>query len=156
MDLSSEAFEPSTTIPVKYTGEGEDVSPPLRWSDLPSGTRRLALVMDDPDAPRDEPWVHWLIYNIPADAGGLDEGIAPSESPDRPAGAAQGRNSWDAVGYGGPMPPPGHGTHHYHFNLCALDEELNLPPGLTKDELLEKISAHVLAQAELVGTYERK
>ncbi|MBS3735103.1 MAG: YbhB/YbcL family Raf kinase inhibitor-like protein [Phycisphaerae bacterium] len=155
MDLTSEAFQPSTTIPVKYTGEGEDVSPPLRWTGAPDGVRHFALVMDDPDAPRSEPWVHWLIYNIPGYAEGLAEGVDKAEAPSDPSGAAQGLNSWGTIGYGGPMPPPGHGTHHYHFKLYALDAEGDLPPGLSKNDLLERIDGHVLAETELVGVYER-
>lgn len=155
--VSSSAFAQNERIPKKYTGEGEDVSPPLAWTGLPAETRELALICDDPDAPIAEPWVHWVIYNIPAAAQGLPEGVARVEKPPVPAGAVQGKNHWpkDNLGYLGPMPPPGHGTHHYHFTLYALSEPLSLPPGLTKAELLKKIQGKVLAQGRLTGTYSR-
>lgn len=156
MEIRSSAFEAQTRIPVKYTGEGDDVSPPLSWSGAPDGVAGYALICDDPDAPGDEPWVHWVIYNIPAGASGLGENIAKTETLEEPAGAAQGTNSWGTLGYGGPMPPPGHGPHHYHFRLWALPESLDHRPGLSKDELLEAIQDHALAEAELIGVYERK
>lgn len=153
--IESEAFRPNQTIPRQHTGEGQDISPPLRWSNLPESTKQLALIADDPDAPRPEPWVHWVIYNIPSNVDSLPAGIETNETLKAPAGAMQGRNSWGKIGYGGPMPPPGHGVHHYHFKLYALDAELELKPGMAKDGLLMVISDHVLGQAELVGTYQR-
>ncbi|MCK4341420.1 MAG: YbhB/YbcL family Raf kinase inhibitor-like protein [Phycisphaerae bacterium] len=155
MTISSTAFEPGQPIPRKHTGQGEDLSPALSWSGVPSGTVELALIMDDPDAPRPEPWVHWVIYKIPAGAEGLKEGVDTSEKLSDPAGTLQGKNSWPTIGYRGPMPPPGHGTHHYHFKLYALDSALLVAAGLTKDELLAAMQGHVLAEGELVGTYER-
>jgi Raf kinase inhibitor-like YbhB/YbcL family protein len=148
IQVSSPAFEPGGTIPRKYTGEGQDVSPPLAWSGLPEGTRELALVCDDPDAPAPKPFVHWVLYKIPADRGGLPEGDA--------RGALEGENDFGGTGYGGPMPPRRHGTHRYRFRVYALDTELGVVAGLTKDELLRAIEGHVLAEGELVGTYERK
>jgi Raf kinase inhibitor-like YbhB/YbcL family protein len=148
IQVSSPAFEPGGTIPKKYTGEGQDVSPPLAWSGLPEGTRELALVCDDPDAPTSKPFVHWVLYKIPADLSGLPEGDA--------RGALEGENDFGGTGYGGPMPPRGHGTHRYRFKTYALDTELGVVAGLTKDELLRVIEGHVLAEGELVGTYERK
>lgn len=153
--LSSSAFKHNEPIPRKYTGEGADVSPPLSWSGLPAGTKELALIMDDPDAPRPEPWVHWVIYKLPPTLSGLPEGLPKTPTLSDPPGTMQGRNTWPKIGYNGPMPPPGHGVHHYHFRLYALDTALDVQPGLTKDELLAKMKGHILAQGELVGTYQR-
>lgn len=145
--LASSAFTPGGQIPTKYTGEGEDVSPPLAWSGAPDGTMELALICDDPDAPRPEPWVHWVLYAIPAGTDSLAEGGTGV--------GLEGKTSWGATGYGGPMPPPGHGTHHYRFRLYALGQTLALEAGATKDELLSAMKGLVLAHGELVGTYER-
>ncbi|MBN1345117.1 MAG: YbhB/YbcL family Raf kinase inhibitor-like protein [Phycisphaerae bacterium] len=153
--IESEAFGANLAIPKKYSGQGQDVSPPLRWSDLPPGAKQLALIVDDPDAPRAEPWVHWVIYNISAETNHLPEGVDKTKQPAAPAGALQGKNSWRKIGYGGPMPPPGHGVHHYHFKLYALDAPMDLKPGLTRDGLLKAIRGHILAQGELIGTYQR-
>lgn len=158
IQLSSSVFEADQQIPTKYTGDGADVSPPLTWSFLPENTVELALICDDPDAPTAEPWVHWVIYKIPADQPGLPENVEPIHSPGEIPGAAQGINSWSSgrtVGYRGPAPPPGHGTHHYHFKIFALDTSLKVKPGLSKTALLAAISGHVLEVGELVGTYER-
>ena len=156
LKITSSAFQNNQPIAKKYTGEGEDISPPLTWSDLPSGTKQIALICDDPDAPRPEPWVHWLIYAIPAGTSGLPEGVPPDPKLQSPAGAMQGRNSFEKIGYGGPMPPPGHGVHHYHFKLYALSKPLQLQPGADKKTLLAAMQGVILAQAEFVGTYERK
>jgi len=153
--LESPAFAPGKPVPKRYTGEGEDISPPLKWSGVPKEAKELALICDDPDAPRPEPWVHWVIYKLPANLTELPENVSKQASPARPAGAVQGKNSWGKIGYGGPMPPPGHGVHHYHFKLYALDAVLDLPPGLTKDDLLKKIRPHIIAEGELIGTYQR-
>ena len=147
MKLTSEAFEEGQSIPQKYTGEGANVSPPLSWSDAPEGTQEFALICDDPDAPREEPWVHWVLWDIPADTTSLHEASA--------GGGTEGANSSGGTGYTGPMPPPGHGTHHYHFKLYALDTDIQLNAGATKKDLLQTIQDHVLAKTELVGTYER-
>ena len=155
IEIESEAFGANQAVPRKYTGEGQDISPPLRWSNLPEGTKQLALIVDDPDAPRPEPWVHWLLYNIPPNVDSLPEGIETGKTLKTPAGAMQGKNSWGRIGYGGPMPPPGHGVHHYHFKLYAMDAELELKPGLEKDGLLTVITGHVLGEGELVGTFQR-
>ena len=158
IEITSSVFSEGGPIPVKYTGEGDDISPPLAWSGAPEATRQLALICDDPDAPRPEPWVHWVIYKIPADATELPEGIAKTAELDEPAAAVQGGNSWPEgknVGYGGPMPPPGHGKHHYFFKLYALDVELTDGPGLDKAGLLSAMSGHVIAEGQLMGTYER-
>jgi Raf kinase inhibitor-like YbhB/YbcL family protein len=146
--VESGVFETGGGIPKKYTGEGADVSPPLRWSGMPDGTKELALVCDDPDAPTAQPWVHWVVYGIPAETTGLAEGSA--------GGAREGKNDFGKTGYGGPMPPPGHGVHHYHFKFYALGEQLTLGAGATKEELLRAMKGHVLGEGELVGTYERR
>ncbi len=158
IEVTSTAFAQGEPIPNKYTGEGEDVSPPLSWSGLPEGTKELALICDAPDAPTAEPWVLWVIYKIPATTTGLLEGIPPKPRLKKPAGALQGRNSWPSgkmIGYRGPMPPPGHGTHHYRFTLYALDVKLPVEPSESKKTLLEEISDHILAKGRLTGTYKR-
>ena len=156
ISITSTAFEAGKAIPKKYSGEGEDVSPPLAWSNVPQGTKELALICDDPDAPMGT-WVHWVLYKVPAGTTSLPEGLPREKTLDTPAGAAQGVNSFgsDNVGYRGPMPPKGHGPHHYHFKIYALDKPVTLPPGVDKKKLLAEIRDHVLAQGELVGTYER-
>jgi len=153
LTLASTAFAAGRPIPRKYTGDGQDASPPLAWSNLPDGTKELALIVDDPDAPT-PPWVHWVIYKVPADAGALAEGIAAAADVSAPAGALQGRNSWKTLGYRGPAPPPGR-PHHYHFKLYALDTQLNLKAGADKEALLAAMAGHILAEGELVGTYQR-
>lgn len=159
LKISTDAFEPDGPIPSKYTGEGEDVSPALQFSGVPRGTKSLAIICDDPDAPRREPWVHWIIYNMPADTASLPEGVPRDAELESPAGAKQGINSWSSqnVGYRGPMPPPGHGIHHYHFKLYALDTTLDVTPTKAdKDTILAAVKGHLLDEAEIVGTYERK
>jgi len=153
--LSSPAFVDGKPIPKRHTEDGENVSPEVRWSGLPKGTQELVLIVDDPDAPTPEPWVHWLIYNIPADSTGLAEGVSSAPTLQSPKGALQGKNSWGTVGYRGPAPPHGHGLHHYHFKLYALDAPLDAGPGLDKKDLLEAMSGHVLSHREVVGTYLR-
>jgi Raf kinase inhibitor-like YbhB/YbcL family protein len=153
--VTSSAFTEGQRIPKKYTGEGQDVSPPLAWSNVPEPTKELALICDDPDAPRGT-WVHWVIYKIPAGTKGLPEGVPQAPQLKAPNGAVQGMNSSDATGYHGPMPPPGHGVHHYHFKLYALDAPLDAKPGLDKKALSEAMRGHILAEGELMGTYERK
>jgi Raf kinase inhibitor-like YbhB/YbcL family protein len=155
LNLQTPAFEYSQPIPVRFTGDGADVSPELTWTDPPAGTRDLALIVDDPDAPTAEPWVHWVIYKIPPEVRKLAEGIPARPALDRPAGTVQGKNSWGTVGYRGPAPPKGHGTHHYHFRLYALDAPVHAAAGLDKNAVLKLMKGHILAQAELVGTYQR-
>lgn len=153
--ITSSAFRPNEPIPRKYTGEGTDVSPPLAWSGVPDGTKELALIMDDPDAPRAEPWVHWVIYKLPPTLTGLPGGVPKTPTLADPAGAVQGNNTWPKIGYNGPMPPKGHGVHHYHFKLYALDTALDVKPGLDKKQLLAQMKGHILGEGDLVGTYER-
>jgi Raf kinase inhibitor-like YbhB/YbcL family protein len=149
IEVSSPAFEPGGAIPQKYTGEGRDVSPPLIWEGLPDETKEIALICDDPDAPTPNPWVHWVVYKIRADVMGFREGSTQGE-------VLEGKNDFGTLGYGGPMPPRGHGVHHYYFKVYALDVELEVAAGLTKEQLLEAIEGHVLDEGELVGIYERK
>ena len=157
LTVRSRAFENGQRIPVKHTADGADVSPALSWSDVPAEAKELALICDDPDAPRPEPWVHWVICKLPASLTGLPEGVPRQAALREPAGALQGRNSWPSgnIGYRGPAPPKGHGVHHYRFTLYALDAALEPSAELTKDELLEKMRGHVIAEGTLVGTYER-
>lgn len=153
--IQSRSFPAGGPIPVRHTGDGEDVSPELSWSGLSAGTAELVLVVDDPDAPVAEPWVHWVLYRIPPGSTGLPEGFHGTMVPPGHAGLRQGVNSWNTVGYRGPAPPRGHGVHRYRFTLYALDRALELPPGLDKTRLLEAMEGHILAQGEVVGTYER-
>ena len=154
MELTSSAFVHQGEIPRKYTCDGEDLSPPLSWADLPAGTKSLALIVDDPDAPDpDAPkmvYVHWVLYDIPPEATGLAEAVRPA---DLPRGTREGVNDWGRTGYGGPCPPIG--RHRYFHKLYALDtvfRDLGKP---TKRQLLAVMEDHVLAQAELIGTYQR-
>jgi Raf kinase inhibitor-like YbhB/YbcL family protein len=154
--LTSAAFENGKPVPRKYTGDGDDVSPPLAWSNVPAGTRQFALIVDDPDAPTPEPWVHWVLYQLAGSATSLPERIPPAARVAVCGGLLQGQNSWPrSTGYRGPAPPKGHGVHHYHFRLYALNTELDLKAGLDKAGLLAAIQGHVLSTAELIGTYER-
>lgn len=158
IQITSTAFGEGQPIPKKHTGDGADVSPPLAWTNAPADAKSFALICDDPDAPTPSPWVHWVIFNLPAGIDSLPEGVPNAQRPGQPAGAIQGENSFGkgaTIGYRGPAPPPGHGTHHYHFKLYALDAELQLAPGATKEELLRAMESHILARGELVGTYER-
>lgn len=145
MKLTSNAFDAGSRIPKRYTGEGEDVSPALAF-DPPSGAVELCLECDDPDAPRARPWVHWLVAGLPGNASSLAEDVK---------GLVEGRNDFGNDGWGGPMPPPGHGVHHYHFRLHALDAPSGLEQGFTQDDLRRAIDGKVVATAELMGTYER-
>ena len=152
--LVSSAFHANGEIPARYTCEGDDVSPPLSWSGIPPGTKSMALIVDDPDAPDPKHprvvWVHWVLYNIPAGPGGLPEAVANGALP---PGARQGRNSWDRTGYGGPCPPIG--RHRYFHKLYALDAELPDLREPSANALVRAMDGHVLAQAELVGTYRK-
>lgn len=155
LSVSSTAFAPNQPIPRKYTADGHNVSPPLAWQAGPAGTVEYAVIVDDPDAPSPQPWVHWLCYRIPESIKNTPEGVPPSQRIANPPGALQGKNSWDRTGYGGPQPPKGHGTHHYRFAVYALDAALDVQPNTDKKTLLAAMQGHILAQGELVGTYER-
>lgn len=145
--VTSSAFEEGQPIPKAYTGDGRDVSPSLAWSGAPEETREFALICDDPDAPRAEPWVHWVVYRIPGSCAEMQEGGTGA--------AVEGTNSWGRTGYNGPLPPPGHGTHHYHFKIYALDTPVDLAPGATRAQVLDAVDGHLIDEGELVGTYER-
>ena len=157
--ITSTAFAEGKAIPKKYTGEGADVSPPLGWSNVPQGTKELALICDDPNAPTPKPWVHWVLAKIPAETTGLPEGVPRQPQLADPPGAVQGKNSWpdgqDNIGYRGPMPPPGHGTHHYYFRVYALDKAVPVSAAANKESLLREIEKHKLAEGVLIGTYKR-
>lgn len=158
MTLRSSAFASGQSIPQRFTADGRNVSPPLEWENVPDGTQEFVLICDDPDAPTPQPWVHWVLYKIPGNVRSLAEGLPNKSRLDEPNGALQGRNSWKQgtiIGWRGPVPPPGHGVHHYHFRLYALDVPLELAPGLDKDSLLAAMKGHILAEGHLVGTYER-
>ncbi len=156
LTVKSPAFLEGHPIPARHTEDGEDVSPALSWTTPPKGAVEFALIVDDPDAPGEDPWVHWILARIPATRDALPEGFGRSGRPaDVPAGLVEGKTSWGTVGYRGPAPPPGHGVHHYHFKLYALDASLDIPPGIAKHDLLEMLSGHVLSRGELVGTYKR-
>lgn len=150
-ELKSSAFQPDQSIPRKYTCDGPDVSVPLSWTDPPAGTKSFALIADDPDAPMGT-WVHWVVYDLPAETRELPEGLPPQET--LPNGAKQGLNDFRRVGYGGPCPPPGP-AHRYFFKLYALDSQTNLRPRATKQQLLDAMKGHILAEAQLVGRYKR-
>ena len=153
MKLTSSAFQQGDTIPKKYTGDGADVSPPLRWEGAPQGTKSFALICDDPDAPVGT-WTHWVLYNLPAEVGMLEEGVAKQET--LPSGARQGKNCWadDNIGYRGPSPPKGK-PHRYFFKVYALDVMLDQTPGASKQQLEKAMKGRVLAHGELMGTYGR-
>ena len=153
MELTSTAFPAQGEIPVRHTCEGENLAPPLQWSGVPAGTQSLVLIVDDPDAPDPaaplRTWVHWVLVDLPPTACGLPEGGRPL-----PAGAREGLNDWRRPGYGGPCPPVG--RHRYFFKLYALDRALPGLPRPTKAAVEQAMRSHVLAQAELVGTYIKR
>src|SRR5438093_3031834 len=151
-ELESSAFKAGETIPRKHTCDGQDLSPPLAWTDPPPGTKSLALVCDDPDAPGGT-WVHWVLYGVPASATSLPEGVPPALA--RDDGSRQGTNDFRRAGYGGPCPPRG-APHRYFFKLYALDIVPALAPGASKPALLKAIEGHTLGQAELMGRYARQ
>jgi Raf kinase inhibitor-like YbhB/YbcL family protein len=150
-EIHVSAFANGTTIPAKYTADGKEVSPKLDWSGTPEGAKALVLIMDDPDAPRGL-WVHWLVYDLPADTQTLPEGVGKGAT--LPAGAKEGINSWNRSGYGGPSPPPGK-PHRYYFKLYALSAPTGLNAGVTKAELEAAIKDKTLGMAQWMGTYGR-
>jgi Raf kinase inhibitor-like YbhB/YbcL family protein len=151
LQIESDAFESEGAIPQRYTCDGEDLSPSLSWSESPAGTQSLVLICDDPDAPV-RTWNHWLLFNIPATARSLPEGI-PADPTVEGAGT-HGANSWHQLGYGGPCPPKG-SAHRYYFQLYALDISLGLGPGASKNEVERAMMDHVLAEGQLMGQYSR-
>lgn len=151
LEVASSSFPADGTIPRKFTCDADDRSPELHWSKLPSGTKSIALIADDPDAPVGT-WVHWVLFNLPPDTQSLPEGVPKKESLDN--GALQGTNDFGNVGYGGPCPPPGK-PHRYFFKLYALDSNLNLKSGAKKADVERAMKGHVLAQGEFMGRYGR-
>ncbi len=150
--LTSSAFSEGGEIPRKHTCDGEDVSPLLEWGDPPADTRSFALICDDPDAPAGT-WVHWVLYNLPANARKLPEGVATKAT--LPDGGSQGVNDFRRTGYGGPCPPPGP-AHRYYFKLYALRAVPDLKPSATKKDLVRAMEGQILAESQLMGRYQRK
>ena len=146
--LTSTAFKEGESIPRKYTCDGEDISPPLKWASAPAGVKTFALIVDDPDAPMGT-WVHWVAFNIPPTGSALPEKVPPKDS--LPDGTVQGKNDFRKIGYGGPCPPGG--THRYFFKLYALDTLLTLKSGSSKADLVKAMDGHIVAQAQLMGRY---
>jgi len=151
MEIKSSVFDEGGMIPKRYTCDDADISPPLSWTGAPEGTKSFALISDDPDAPVGT-WVHWVIFNMPANVSELPEMVPPSKS--LPDGTKQGTNDFRKIGYGGPCPPGG--THRYYFKLYALDTELNLDAGATKADLTGAMQGHILAECHLMGRYSRQ
>lgn len=151
--VESSSFPRDGRIPDGYAGD-DGRSPELRWSNVPDGTAELVVLCEDPDAPMPRPFVHWIVYGIPPDTTELSEGLPPTGAP-LGNGIQQGRNSMKKEGYFGPAPPPGHGVHHYHFQVFAVDEPLDLSAPVDRDQLVDAMRDHVLAIGEVVGTYER-
>jgi Raf kinase inhibitor-like YbhB/YbcL family protein len=154
--VTSLAFGDFQPIPARFSAEADDLSPPLHWSGVPADAREVVVLCEDPDAPSPQPYVHWVLYGLPPALDTLPEGLAPGARIDQPVPLCQGRNSTQQDGYAGPLPPPGHGVHHYHFQVFALDAPLALGTGVpTRDDVVQAIDGHVLACGEVVGTYER-
>jgi hypothetical protein len=150
MELASLSFKNEDMIPAKYTCDGQNISPPLSWSNAPEKTKSFALICDDPDAPVGL-WVHWVLFDIPAAVNSLPEKVSRQE--DIAGLGKNGKNTSGRLGYDGPCPPGG--THRYYFKLYALNDMLNLKPGVTKDELLEAMKGRILSEAQLMGRYKR-
>ncbi len=152
MELGSSAFESGAAIPRRYTCDGDNVSPPLRWSRVPAGTKSLALIADDPDAPGGT-WSHWVIYDLPPSVTALGENTPRTDA--LASGAKQGVNDFQQTGYGGPCPPPGP-AHRYFFRLYALDRAIAAKPKTSRQQLLAAIQGRILGAAELMGRYQRQ
>ena len=148
--ITSSAFKEGSLIPSQYTCDGKDISPPLAWSGIPKEAKSIAIIADDPDAPK-RPWTHWIIYNIPASETKLAENIAKTDILDN--GIKQGFNDFKKFGYGGPCPPTG--THRYYFKIFALNAILELTGEVTKDDLFKTMKPHIIAQGRLMGKYQR-
>ena len=152
LQLTSDAFANGQSIPAKYSCAGKNVSPDLAWNEPPAGTQSLALIMDDPDAPG-ATWVHWVLYNIKPDMRSLQEDLPVTGKNVDPNAVFVGKNSSGNIGYDGPCPPSG--THRYFFKLYAIHIQISLLPGATKEQILQEMEGHILAQAELVGTFSK-
>mgnify|MGYP006267846505 CR=1 FL=1 len=151
MQLQCPVLLAGDEVPTRYTCDGENVSPPLKWTDPPNGTRTFALIVEDPDAPSSV-FTHWLVYDIPAERQELPEGV--DGHPELPDGGTQGQNDFGETGFGGPCPPTG--MHRYVFRLFALDQTLEMAPGAKKADLLQLMEGHILETAEVIGTYARQ
>jgi len=149
--VTSSAFNNGGMIPAKYTCDGSDISPPLQWQPVPESTESIAVICDDPDAPVGT-FVHWVLFNLPAQTNELVENIPAAEA--LPGGGVHGRNDFGRLGYGGPCPPSG--THRYFFKIYALDAKVNLQPGCRKSDLLKAMEGHILGQGQLMGKYKRQ
>lgn len=151
LSVTSTALTEGAKVPKEYTGDGKDVSPPLSWGQLPTQAKSVCIICDDPDAPVGN-WTHWVLFNIPVSSTGLSEGVRADET--LPDGSVHGINSWKKVGYNGPAPPPGQ-NHRYFFKVYALDKKLDLKPKATRDQVLQAINGHVVAEGQLMSTYNR-
>jgi Raf kinase inhibitor-like YbhB/YbcL family protein len=149
--ITSSAFAEGGMIPAKYTCDGADISPPLQWDAVPEGTKTVALISDDPDAPMGT-WVHWVLFNLPPDVKELPENVPPDETLSN--GATQGTSSFQKIGYGGPCPPSG--THRYFFKLYALDADLDLDSSANKARLIKAMEGHIIGKGQLMGKYKRQ
>jgi Raf kinase inhibitor-like YbhB/YbcL family protein len=154
IELSSEAFPDEGKIDLRHSGYGDNLSPPLRWTPV-VGAGAYVIVLEDPDAPMEHPFVHWMIWNIPGQVTSLSEGVPNNAELVTPQGAIQGTNNNDSAGYFGPRPPAGHGLHHYHFQIFALDGPLTLHSDADLRALTNAMQGRVIADGELVGTYEQ-
>jgi Raf kinase inhibitor-like YbhB/YbcL family protein len=152
LEVTSDAFTNGQSIPVKYSCIGKNISPALAWSEPPAGTQSYALIVDDPDAPMGT-WVHWVLFNIPADTRHLEEDLPITGKNVDPNAIYVGKNSSGNTRYDGPCPPSG--THRYYFKLYALDTTIDLLPGATKDQVLKEMDGHILAQSEIMGTFSK-
>ncbi len=155
MRLTSAAFEHDQQMPREHTRDGENTSPPLSWRDVPEEARQLALIVDDPDAPQEEPFVHWVAYGIPAERDGLPPGLPKQPVVRDLGGMAQGENDFNELGYDGPAPPPNSGPHRYRFELFALDRPLETEAKVDHKALREAMRGKIIDRTMLVGTYER-
>ncbi len=153
MGLSSVAFAHGQEIPKQFTADGQDLSPPLTWANVPVGTQSFVLIMDDPSVEGPNPWVHWVMYGIPVRMNGLSQGVP--NTPSTTFGAMQGTDSWGTIGYRGPSPAPGK-PHQYRFRLYAIDGMPNMMPGLTAPQVMSLLKDHVLATAEMTASYGRQ
>lgn len=155
LTVQSPAFQKGGVIPEQYSSYGQDVSPPLRWSEPPYGTQSIVVLLEDPDAENPKPYVHWVLYDLPPGTRELREGLPRLGRLKDPSGALQGLNSRGSLGYFGPRPPAGVPPHRYHFQVFALDTPLGFNPGVNRQAVLNAMGGHVLAKGELVGTFQR-
>jgi Raf kinase inhibitor-like YbhB/YbcL family protein len=156
LQVTSPKFQANDAIPLTYSAYGDDASPPIAWSGAPEGTKSFVVIVDDPDAAIAKPYTHWIAYNIPATTRSLREGLQTSPMLQDPKGLMQGRNTRGSMGYTGLKPPVGDPAHRYHIQVFALDRNLDLRAGAMRAEVIEAMKDHVLAEGELVGTFERK